>query len=88
MVEGYNVNMTTNVADLMLEPLANCLTPEVARRIVNAPISPQTQARIDELAVKANRGLLTPAEHEEYSEFVEYIDLVAIFKAKARRRIA
>jgi len=80
--------MTTNVADLMLEPIADCLTPEVAKRIVNAPISPQTQARIDELAVKANRGLLTPAEHAEYAKFVDYIDLVAIFKAKVRQRLA
>lgn len=77
--------MVTNVADQMLEPIADCLTPEVAQRIVNAPISPQTQARIDELAVKANRGLLTPEEHAEYLEFVEYIDLVAIFKIKARQ---
>lgn len=69
----------------MLEPLANCLTPEVARRIVETRPSPTTQARIDDLASKANRGTLTAEEHLEYSEFVEYIDLVAIFKAKARR---
>lgn len=80
--------MSTNVADLMLQPLADCLTPEVAQRIVNVPIAPQTQARIDELAVKANRGLLSPAERAEYAKFVDYIDLVAIFKAKVRERLA
>lgn len=78
---------TTNVADQMLEPLANCLTPEVAQRIVETGIDPATQARIDESAIKTNRGLLTPAERDEYAEFVEYIDLIAIFKAKARRRL-
>ena len=80
--------MSTNIADLLLEPIANCLTPEVAQRIVDAPVDPAMQAHIDVLARKANRGTLTPSEHAEYAEIVEYIDLVAIFKAKARQRLS
>lgn len=69
----------------MLQPIADCLTPEVAQRIVDARIDPATQAQIDELAAKANRGTLTEEEHAQYAEFVECIDLVGIFKAQARR---
>ena len=79
--------MSTNIADLFLEPIANCLTPEVAQRIIDTRVDSATQAHIDDLARKANRGTLTPSEHEEYAEIVEYIDLVAIFKAKARQRL-
>jgi len=68
----------------MLQPVTDCLTPEVARRIVDARLDAETQARIDELARKANRGTLTVQERDEYAEFVEYIDLVGIIKAKAR----
>jgi hypothetical protein len=74
-----------SVPDVMLEPLAKCFTPEVAKSIVESCLDPIVQARIDELAAKANRGTLSDAEREQYSEFVEYIDFVAIVKAKARR---
>ena len=72
------------VSERMLQPVTDCLTPEVARRIVDARLDAETQARIDELARKANRGTLTVQERDEYAEFVEYIDLVGIIKAKAR----
>ena len=75
---------TLNVSDRMLQPVTNCFTPEVARRIVDARLDTDTQARIDELAAKANRGTLTEEERHEYAEFVEYIDLIGIIKSKAR----
>ena len=75
---------TLNVADRMLRPVTDSLTPDVARRIADAELDSETQARIDELASKANRGTLTDEEREEYAEFVEYIDLIGIIKAKAR----
>lgn len=75
---------TLSVSDRMLRPVTDCFTPEVARRIVNARLDADTQTRIDELAAKANRGSLTGEERDEYGEFVEYIDLIGIIKAKAR----
>jgi hypothetical protein len=75
---------TLSVSDRMLRPVTDCFTTEVARRIVDARLDVDTQARIDELAAKANRGTLTEEERREYAEFVEYIDLVGIIKAKAR----
>jgi hypothetical protein len=74
----------TTVLDRFLDPITDCLTPDVARRIVDLKIEPSLQSRLDELAAKANAGILTPAEVREYREYVEGIDVVGIFKAKAR----
>lgn len=76
--------MNATVLDRFLQPLAACLTPEVAQRIANLQLDAQSQARLDELAAKANEGQLTDGERQEYEEFVEGIDLMGILKARAR----
>jgi hypothetical protein len=76
--------VTLSIPERMLQPVTDCLTPAVARRIVDARLDADTQARIDELAQKANQGTLSAHERDEYAEFFEYIDLVGIIKAKAR----
>jgi len=76
--------MNTTVLDCFLRPFTECLTPEVAQRIVNLQLDAQSQARLDELAAKANEGQLTDDERQEYEEFVEGIDLMGILKARAR----
>jgi hypothetical protein len=72
------------VLDRMLNPVAECFTPDVARKIANLQADETTQNRLDELAEKANEGSLTPAEREEYEACVEAIDLIALLQAKAR----
>ena len=58
------------VLDRFLRPFAECLTPEVAQRIVDLEPGPHSQSRLDELAAKANEGHLTDDEQQEYEEFV------------------
>jgi len=50
----------------LLEPLEECMTPELARKIADLRTAPEFQARIDELADKCNEGDLTPEERAEY----------------------
>ena len=76
--------MEYTVLDRFLRPFAECLTPEVAQRIVDLELDPHSQSRLDELAAKANEGHLTDGERQEYEEFVEGIDLIGILKARAR----
>ncbi len=71
--------------DRFLDPVTDCLTPAVAERIVGVQVDLQTQARLDDLAEKANRGALTKEEREEYAEYVEGMDFLGILKAKARK---
>ncbi len=72
------------VLDRLLDPLTECLTPDVARRIAALRAEPVTQARLDELADKSAEGALSPGEREEYAAYVEAIDLVGLLQAKAR----
>ena len=72
------------VLDRFLRPFAACLTPEVARRIVDLELDQHSQARLDELTAKANEGHLIDDERQEYEEFVEGIDLMGILKARTR----
>ena len=77
-----------SVLDEILDPLTECFTPEVARRIVAIAIDPRKQARIDELAAKANEGQLSDSERADYAAHIEALDLLAIVKAKARLSLA
>ena len=74
----------TTILDRFLEPVTQILPPETAQKIIELEIDPQLQARLDVLAEKANQGTITATEREEYSEYVEGLDLIAIFKMKAR----
>ena len=80
--------MSNTVLDRFLRPFTECLTPEVAQRIVNLQLDSQSQARLDELAAKANEGQLTDDERHEYEEFVEGIDLLGILKSRAQTVLA
>ena len=77
-----------SVLDEILDPLTECFTPEVARRIAAISLDPRNQARIDELAAKANEGQLNESERADYEAYIEALDLLAIVKAKARLSLA
>jgi hypothetical protein len=77
-----------SVLDEILDPLTECFTPEVARRITAISLDPRNQARIDELASKANEGQLSESERADYEAYIEALDLLAIVKAKARFALA
>ena len=79
---------TTEILNSILDPVTECLTPEVAQKILAVRLDPRVQAQLDELAEKANEGLLTEAEREQYGLYIEALDLVAIVKAKARAALA
>lgn len=79
---------TTSYLSDFLEPVAESFTPEVARRIADLRAKPELQARISELADKANEGTLTSAEEDEYKQFVHALDVFCIIQLKARRFLA
>jgi len=75
---------TTSTLDRLLNPIAECLTRDVAQRIADLRTDDQTKARLEELRAKANAGTLSEEERAEYEEIVEVLDLVSILRAKAR----
>jgi hypothetical protein len=73
--------------DRLLEPFADCLTPEVAAKVADLRADDATQDRIDYLADRANDGLLTEEERDEYEGYLHAIDVIAILQAKARAQL-
>ncbi|RIK79057.1 MAG: hypothetical protein DCC68_13920 [Planctomycetota bacterium] len=68
----------------LVSPLADCFTPDVARRVAALRADPRLQARIDELADKCNEGELTAEERDEYELYVHTGEVIALLQAKAR----
>jgi hypothetical protein len=73
--------------DRLLEPFADCLTPDVAAKVADMRADKMMQARIDYLADRANEGLLTPGEADEYDSYLHAIDVIAVLQAKARSQL-
>lgn len=76
------------VLDRLVGPLADCLTPEAARRVLALKADPAVQGRVDELAERNAAGSLSAAERTEYRNYVAYGTFVAILKSRARQRLA
>ena len=45
------------------------------------------QERIDDLAQRANEGLLTAEEREEYAGYLRAIEVITVLQAKARSQL-
>lgn len=71
----------------ILEPLAQCLTPDVAEAIINLRADSVLQARVDLLASKRTEGTLTDDERDEYESYVHATNFISILQAKARKRV-
>jgi len=70
-----------------LDPVVQCFTPEVAKRVAELRADPAVQARIEELADKCNEGTITPEEMAEYDASIQAMDVVAVLQKKARTLI-
>ena len=77
-------NSHTDIVSSVLEPFTECLNPEAAERIASFQAAPATQSRLDELAGKANEGLLTADEQSEYDRYRTVFHFVTILQSKAR----
>jgi hypothetical protein len=80
------MNQATDTAlERFVNHLVRGFTPELARHFAELPQpTPEFQARLDELAGKANGGLLSTDEAKEYDTYIELMDFVALMRLKAR----
>ncbi len=76
------------ILDQFLEPVSRCLDLPSARSLVHFQVDPATQARVDELAERCNRGHLTPEERSEYEAYIQGSTIIGILQSKARRILA
>jgi len=76
---------TASALDRFLDPVTACFTPQVAERIAELRLDRDLIVRIELLAQKANEGMLTAEEDDEYKDYVEGGDMLSLLQAKARR---
>jgi hypothetical protein len=79
--------MSTTLLDRLVEPVTECLTETAARKLAALRADPELQARVDELADKANGGTLTDDERSEYDRYLAAFHFVTILQAQARQRL-
>jgi len=73
--------------DGLLEPLSRRLDAESARRVIDLEIGAPVQKRVDELAKRANEGVLSESERSEYEALINAADFIVILKLKARQQL-
>jgi hypothetical protein len=78
---------TEDMVGQVLEPVFRSLPADVARRIVDLEADESLQRRVEELAARANEGLLTADEQQAYATLVEAGDILAVLQALARRSL-
>lgn len=71
-----------------LDPIAEELTPQQARKILSVKPTDQLIARVHELGEKANSGTLSEHESAEYEYYVDVDDAIGLLKAKARNLLS
>lgn len=77
--------MSITLLDQRIEPFAECMTVEAAQKIVSLRADEATQAHVDELAEKANRGTLTDDESATYDQYLAAFHFITVMQARARR---
>jgi hypothetical protein len=79
--------IATTALDGLLDPLGRCLDAESARRVVELRASPPVQQRIHTLAERANDGVLTDDEANEYEALINAADFISVLKITARQHL-
>jgi len=71
--------------DSLLDPFGECLTLEVAEKLVKLQANPESVAKVEELAEKCNEGQLTADERDEYENYIHVNNVMMLLKARARK---
>ena len=84
--QWYSFGMSANAPtiDQLIEPVGQCLTREVAERLVALRANPELQVEVDRLAEKANQGTLTADERTQYEQYVSFAQFVTLLQIEAR----
>ena len=68
----------------LLRPIERSLTPDFARKITGLKANRKVQARVALLPKKCNDGTLSPAERDEYRDFVTTGSIISHLQVHAK----
>jgi hypothetical protein len=88
VLEFITMATAEHFLDRYLDPIADVLTPQAARRILDLESDAEITRYVEQLGEKSDAGTLTDAEREEYRALANAGTLVALLKAKARHALA
>lgn len=78
---------STALIDQLVEPLGRCLTPDVAREVIELRAPAGLDARIQELGRKCSEGQLTTEERADYETIARFIKFISVLQSKARLQL-
>jgi hypothetical protein len=84
----HYANANGRVLERLLEPVAELLNEEAARKLLRLKADAKAQVRVGTLARKCNERKLSPEERAEYEAYVVAGDVIAILRAKAQLMLA
>ena len=71
----------------LLAPLEDCLTLDTAQQIMALRADADLQAEVDQLADKANAGILNDDERTRYEEIIHFSQFVTLLQLRAREMV-
>lgn len=80
--------LADDLLDHLLDPISEALGPDAARRLLALRADDAAQRRIDELAERANDGVLSAEERQQYESLVAAASVIALLQSKARAVLA
>ena len=82
-----NEPKTTKLSELVLNKAASCFDRPTLDALAGLRLDPEALARVDELAAKANEGLLSEEERGEYRAYIETSEFLALVQLRARQQL-
>lgn len=84
-ISARSMVAAVSTLDRLLDPL---FTPDLAERVLTFTLTAEVASRLDYLRAQANEGLLSDCEREEYRQFIEALEVLAILKGLAESSLA
>ena len=73
--------------DAMFSVVADCLNAGALHAILDLRASPQDVERIEWLGERANEGILTSEERQEYQSSIMFANFLGVLQSKARLKL-
>lgn len=77
-------NQTTRVLNQLVGPICRTINPASAQAWVQLQVDQAVQDRVEVLAEKCNKGMLSAEEREEYETYIRASNFIGLLKAEAR----
>ena len=77
----------SGMMDRLLESLSRCFDVTTAKAVIELRQDQLVRRWMEELGVKADEGLLSPEEANEYGALIEVSDVIALLQLKARQQL-